>query len=166
MTVTEAIAASGITPSADFTGEVINDDFILAIKTDDSQSNVSGWIVCADHITSHAASLNPKTSDNTFIRTGTATSKTGNQRKFSITGNRVVGDAFQDFCLSHKILYGTGQDVVVEYAYFSIRTGKGEKGTAAIIVNNDADGNAGDPAGVKIDLNASGTPAEYTYAAA
>lgn len=166
MTVSETITASGITPSADFAGEIINDDFILAIKTEDTQADVKNWVVCADHITGYAASLNPKTSDNTFVRTGTATTKTGNQRKFSITGNRVIGDAFQDYCLGHKIKYGTGSDVEVEYVYFCLRTGKGEKGKAAIIVNNDADGNAGDPAGVKIDLNVSGKPAEYTYSAA
>lgn len=166
MTVSEAITASGITPNPSFAGEVINDDFILAIKTADSQSDVKSWMVCADHITSYAASLNPKTSDNTFVRTGTVTTKTGNQRKFSISGNRVIGDAFQDYCLGHDIMYGTGSDVTVEYVYFCLRTGKGEKGNASIIVNNDADGNAGDPAGVKIDLCVSGKPADYTYSAA
>ena len=145
MTVTEAITASGITPSENFAGEIINDDFILAIKTEDTQTDVKNWVVCADHISSYAASLNPKTSDNTFMRTGTVSTKTGNQRKFSISGNRVIGDAFQDFCL---------------------RTGKGEKGKANIIVNNDADGNAGDAAGIKIDLNVTGKPAAYTYSAA
>ena len=166
MTVTEAITASGITPSENFAGEIINDDFILAIKTEDTQTDVKNWVVCADHISSYAASLNPKTSDNTFMRTGTVSTKTGNQRKFSISGNRVIGDAFQDFCLGHDIMYGTGSDVVVEYVYFCLRTGKGEKGKANIIVNNDADGNAGDAAGIKIDLNVTGKPAAYTYSAA
>jgi hypothetical protein len=82
-----------------------------------------------------------------------------------VEADRVVGDPFQDFVMSHKIVYGTGQDVVVPYVWFSIRTGKGETGQVAIIVNNDADGSAGDPAGVKLDMKAVCKPTEYTYAA-
>jgi hypothetical protein len=165
MTVAEAIAATGIIPSADYTGEELNDDFVLAIQTDASQVKENAWIVCQDHVKSHGAALNAKTSDSTYLRNGTATTKTGNQRSFSVEADRVVGDPFQDFVMSHKIVYGTGQDVVVPYVWFSIRTGKGETGQVAIIVNNDADGSAGDPAGVKLDMKAVCKPTEYTYAA-
>lgn len=165
MTVTQTIAMTGITPNADFTGVELNDDYILAIQTGDAQSAVGDWIVCADRIKGHSAALNPKTTDTTFLRAGTVTTKTGNQRTFSIEGERVVGDAFQDYCLSHDVKYGTGSDVIVPYVYFSIRTGKGEQGKAAIIVSSDADGNAGESAGVKLELRATGIPAEYTYTA-
>lgn len=163
MKISEAITASGITPSASYAGIEMNDDYILAIQTESVQAKVADWIVCADHIKGYPAALNPKTTDSTYIRTGAATAKSGTQRTFSIEGERVVGDAFQDFALSHKILYGTGQDVIVPYVYFSIRTGKGEKGLAALIVNEDGSGNAGEPCGVKIDLKATETPAEYDY---
>lgn len=163
MTVSETITKTGITPSAGYTGEEDNDDYILAIQTNEEQTDVGSWTVCADHIKGYAAALNPSTSDNTYVRTGIQTSKTGNQRSFTIEGNRVIGDAFQDYCLSHGVKYGRGSDIIVAYVYFSIRTGKGEKGMAAIIVNNDADGNAGEPAGVKIDLKAVAVPDEYTY---
>lgn len=81
----------------------------------------------------------------------------------AINGERFAGDPFQDFALSPKILYGTGQDVVVKYAYFSLRTGKGEQGEAALIVSADASGAANKPRGFSAQLNAIGKPAEYTY---
>lgn len=166
MTVSEAIAASGITPAADYKGVEMTDDYVLAIQTAETQANVGSWIVCADYVKGYPAALNPTTNDATYVRTGTASTKSGQQRSFSIEGDRCVGDAFQDFCLSHDIKYGTGQDVVVPYVWFSLRTGKGEKGTAAIIVNEDAGGNAGSNAGFKIDLKASAKPEAYTYSAA
>ena len=45
-------------------------------------------------------------------------------------------------------------------------TGKGEKGTASIIVNSDGGGNAGENSSISIDLKSVGTaPTEYTYSA-
>ena len=84
----------------------------------------------------------------------------------SVNGNRCVGDAFQDFLLSHKIKYGTGSDVVVPYIYFSLRTGKGEKGTCTLIVTSDAGGAAGSPATFACDVKGIGTPDEFDYTAA
>ncbi len=52
------------------------------------------------------------------------------QRTLSVNGNRCVGDAFQDFLLSRKIVFGTGSDVIVPYIYFSLRTGKGARRAA------------------------------------
>lgn len=49
--------------------------------------------------------------------------------------------------------------------YFSILTGKGESGTAAIIVNSDGSGNAGASAEIDVDIRCTKTPDEYTYAA-
>ena len=51
------------------------------------------------------------------------------------------------------------------YVYFSILTGKGESGTAAIIVNSDGSGNAGASAEIDVDIRCTKTPDEYTYAA-
>ena len=55
-----------------------------------------------------------------------------------------VGDEFQDFALSHAIMYGTGQTVIRAYVYFCLLNGKGEKGAASIIVNSDGSGSAGE----------------------
>ena len=94
----------------------------------------------------HSGALNASTTDEAFIRTGTVTTKTGTQRTLAVNGNRCVGDAFQDFVLSHKIKYGTGKDVIVPYVYFSVRTGKGETGSASLVVTSDVGGSANAPA--------------------
>ena len=77
-----------------------------------------------------------------------------------------MGDTFQDFVLSHKIVYGTGSDIIVPYIYFSLRTGKGEKGRAAIIVTSDVGGAAGSKATFACDVKAIGTPDEFDYSPA
>ncbi len=163
MTVSEAITKSGLTPSASYTGIETADDFLLAFQTESTQSKETDWIVCADHIKEHSGALNATTNDDTFIRTGTATTKSGTQRTLSVNGNRCVGDAFQDFVLSHKIKYGTGSDVIVPYIYFSLRTGKGEKGKAALIVTSDVGGAAGAAATFACDVKVVGIPDEFTF---
>ena len=139
MTVSETLAAlktqKGIEPKASYTGTEDTDDFIFAVQTDSSsQTKESAWIVCADHVKEHSGAL-----------------------------NRCVGDDFQDFALSHKIKYGTGSDVIVPYIYFSIRTGKGESGSASLIVNSDVGGAANASATFAMDVKAVGTPVEFDY---
>lgn len=167
MTVAETLALlkeqKGIAPNASYTGTEETDDFILAIQTESGQTKKSDWIVCADHVKEHSGSLNASTTDEAFIRTGNVTTKTGTQRTFSVNGNRCVGDAFQDFALSHKIKYGTGSDVVVPYVYFSVRTGHGECGSAALIVTSDVGGAANASATFAMDVKAIGTPKEFDY---
>lgn len=163
MTVSEAITKSGITPSASYTGIETADNFILAFQIESTQTKESQWIVCADHVKEHSGSLNATTEDAQYIRTGNVTEKTGTQRTLAVNGDRCVGDAFQDFVLSHKIVYGTGSDVIVPYIYFSLRTGKGEKGRAAIIVTSDVGGAAGSKATFACDVKAIGTPDEFDY---
>lgn len=164
MTVKEAITKIGITPSASYTGTEDADDMVFAICTDKSkQTKETEWIVCADHVKEHSGSLNANTTEDTFIRTGPVTTKGSVQRTFSVNGNRCVGDAFQDFVLSHKIKFGSGADVVMPYLYFSLRTGKGEKGSCALIVTSDAGGAAGGAATFACDVKGIGTPEEFNY---
>lgn len=168
MTVAETLAAlksaKGIEPSPTYKGTEEADDFILAIQTDASkQAKKSDWIVCADHVKEHSGALNATTTDDTFIRTGPTTTKGSTQRTLSVNGNRCVGDAFQDFALSHKIKYGSGDDVIVPYIYFSVRTGKGEVGEASLIVTSDVGGAAGNAATFALDVKATGTPDEFDY---
>lgn len=160
----EAITKSGLTPSASYTGIETANDFVLAFQIDSTQTKESQWIVCADHVKEHSGSLNATTEDAQYIRTGNVTEKTGTQRTLAVNGDRCVGDAFQDFVLSHKIVYGTGSDIIVPYIYFSLRTGKGEKGSAAIIVTSDVGGAAGSKATFACDVKAVGTPDEFTFA--
>lgn len=163
MTVTEAVKLSGLTPSANYAGVETTDDFLLAVQTEDSQTNVADWVVCADHVREHSGALNATTTDNTYIRTGPVTTKGSVQRTLSIQGDRCAGDAFQDFLLSHEIAFGSGQSVVVPYVFFSLRTGKGEKGEGALILTSDVGGSAGGNATFAADFKGIGTPDKFDY---
>ena len=115
MTVAETLAGIkkkfGFEPSAKYKGTEDANDFIFAIQTDSTtQTKKSQWIVAAERVKEHSGSLNASTEDVNFIR-ASATTKGTTQRTFSINGNRCVGDAFQDFLLSHKIVFGSGSDV-------------------------------------------------------
>lgn len=153
----------GHTPEPDFEGWITNDDFVLAVGIGEPASEAD-YEVAQLGVAGLDAQLNPVTADKQYIRAGQSSTKTGTQRTFKVTGDRFVGDVFQDYCFSNAVKYGTGQAVVVPYVYFCILNGKGEKGEASIIVNSDGSGNSGENAGIDIDLKKSGAmPAEYTY---
>ncbi len=154
------------TPSADFEGYVTNDDWVLAVDITGEAANPGDYVVAQMGVAGLDAQLNPVTQDKQYIRQGQTTTKTGTQRTFKVTGDRYIGDEFQDHCFSHAVKYGTGNSVVASYVYFNVLNGKGEKGTASIIVNSDASGNAGESSGVDIDIKKTGAmPTEYTYTA-
>lgn len=169
MTLSELMA--GVTVNPSFTGFVTNDDWVLALDCGETAAAdfeaVGGFAVVQMGVAGLDSNLNPITNDKTYIRAGQSTSKTGNQRSFSVSGDRYVGDAFQDFALSHAIKYGTGQTVIRKYVYFNIITGKGESGECVIIVNSDGSGEAGNSSEIDIELKKSGAqPAEYEWTAA
>ena len=162
---------ANVAVNKDFTGFVTNDDFVLAV--DCGKTPAADWASVADFAVAQMgvagldSNLNPITQDKIYIRAGQSTSKTGNQRSFSVTGDRYAGDEFQDFVLSHAIKYGTGKTVVRKYVYFNTITGVGEQGEACIIVNSDGSGEAGNSAEIDIELRKSGSaPAEYNWSAA
>lgn len=168
MKLSELMANATLNP--DFTGFVTNDDFVLAVdcgKTPATDfTDVASFAVVQLGVAGLDSNLNPITQDKTYIRAGQSTAKTGNQRSFSVTGDRYVGDEFQDFALSHDIKYGTGQTVIRKYVYFNIVTGKGESGDCCIIINSDGSGEAGNSSEIDIELKKSGAaPAEYSYSA-
>lgn len=167
MKLSELMANATINPT--FTGFVTNDDYVLAVDCGETAAadftDVGNFAVVQLGVAGLDSNLNPITQDKTYIRAGQSTAKTGNQRSFSVTGDRYAGDEFQDFVLSHDVKYGTGQTVVRKYVYFNIVTGKGEKGDCCIIVNSDGSGEAGNSAEIDIELKKSGAaPAEYEYA--
>ena len=158
------------TLNPDFTGFVTNDDFVLALDCGETAatdfSKVSDFAVVQMGVAGLDSNLNPITQDKVYLRAGQSSSKTGNQRSFSVTGDRYAGDEFQDFVLSHAIKYGTGQAVVRKYVYFNIITGKGEQGDVCIIVNSDGSGEAGNSSEIDIELRKSGSaPDEFTFSA-
>lgn len=157
---------AGYTPSAEFAGVATNDDFVLAIDISEggtASETVGNYVVVQSGISAVDAQLSPETDEKTYIRAGKVTNKTATQRTFNLGGDRMFGDEFQDFVLSHAIKFGTGQKVIRPYVYFSLLTGKGEKGTASIIVNSDGSGEAGSTAEIDIDIMATAAPAEYTW---
>lgn len=157
------------TPDPDFEGFVTNDDFVLAVDCSASGNSTDPgqFDVVEMGVSGLDAQMNPVTQDKQYIRAGQSTTKTGTQRTFAVSGDRYVGDAFQDFALSHAVRYGTGQTVIRSYVYFCLLNGKGEQGKVSIIVNSDAAGSAGENATVDINLRKAGAmPTEYTYTAA
>ena len=160
-----------VTVNPTFTGFVTNDDWVLAVDCGETAAKdfttASEFAVVQMGVAGLDSNLNPITQDKTYIRAGQSTAKTGNQRSFSVSGDRYIGDDFQDFALSHAIKYGTGQTVVRKYVYFNIITGKGESGDCVIIVNSDGSGEAGNSSEIDIELKKSGAqPVEYTWSAA
>lgn len=162
MKVSEVMA--GITPSKTFEGITNTDDYILAIDTTETaDADVDDYEVVQGAVGGVNANLSSETSDKTYIREGKSTNKTSTQRTFAVTGDRKVGVPFQDFCFSHDIKFGSGAKVVRPYVYFCMLTGEGEKGEAAIIVNSDSGGDAGNTAGFDVSISATKLPGEYTY---
>lgn len=162
---------AGVTVNPTFTGFVTNDDWVLAVDCGETAAadftSASEFAVVQMGVAGLDSNLNPITQDKTYIRAGQSTAKTGNQRSFSVSGDRYIGDDFQDFALSHAIKYGTGQTVVRKYVYFNIITGKGESGDCVIIVNSDGSGEAGNSSEIDIELKKSGAqPVEYNWSAA
>lgn len=156
------------TPNADYEGFVTNDDFVLATDctADGSAASPAEYAVVQLGVAGLDANLNPVTADKQYIRAGQSTTKTSTQRSFSVSGDRYVGDEFQDFALSHKVKYGTGSSVIRPYVYFCLLNGKGEQGKASIIVKSDASGNAGESSGIDIEIKKAGEiPVEYTWTA-
>jgi hypothetical protein len=158
------------TLNPEFTGFVTNDDWVLAVDCGDTAATdftgVAEFAVVQMGVAGLDSNLNPITQDKVYLRAGQSTQKTGNQRSFSVTGDRYIGDEFQDFALGHSIKYGTGQAVVRKYVYFNVITGKGEQGEACIIVNSDGSGEAGNSSEIDIELRKSGSaPAEFAYTA-
>lgn len=158
----------GRTPDTAFEGYVTNDDFVLAVDCSESGNAASpnDYAVVQMGVTGLDSQMNPVTQDKQYIRAGQSTTKTGTQRSFAVSGDRYVGDTFQDFALSHKVKYGTGSTVIRDYVYFCVLNGKGEKGKASIIVNSDGAGDAGESAEIDIEIKKAGDqPTEYTYTA-
>lgn len=156
---------NGKTPSPSYSGVVTADDFVLAVDISDGagSTKIGDYVVAQVGISAVDSQLNPETEDKTYIRSGKVTTKTATQRTFNVTGDRMEGDAFQDYVFKHEIKFGTGQTVIKPYVFFCTLTGKGEKGTGAIIVNSDGSGDAGAAAEIDVDIMATSTPIEYTY---
>lgn len=163
MTVKDVMKKYTIMPNA--TGELVNDAWIFAIDTSETKdAEVEDYIVAQEHISSANATYSADTSDSQYLRSGKSTTKTGTQVVFAVSGDRYIGDAFQDFVLSHKMIYATGEDARVPFVRFNVINGKGIKGIGTVIVNSDGSGNAGENSTIDVEIRKSGAnPEEFEY---
>lgn len=155
---------TGRTPSASFEGFSTADDMVLAIDFTGEATDPGQYVVAQEGITEQSGALSAQTQDSQYLRTGQVTIKTGTSRSFTVNGDRYNGDEFQDAILSHAIKFGTGQAVIKPYVYFNMLTGKGEKGSISITVEDDLSGAAGENASFSATLTSTIKPTEYTYA--
>lgn len=156
----------GFQPKPTFEGIIQAEDYVLAVNFGERGAHPDTFLVAQEGITEHAGSLNPESSDSRYMRSGKSSAKTGNQRKFAVSGDRQAGDPFQEELHSHAIKFGTGTAVQKEYVHFCLLTGKGEKGICSILMEEDATGSAGSNSGFKATLSTSKNPDEYAYEAA
>ncbi len=157
---------NGRVPDAAFEGFSTADDMVLAIDFSGEASDPNQYVVAQAGITEQSGALSAQTQDSQYLRTGQVTTKTGTSRSFTVSGDRYHGDEFQDAVLSHTVKFGTGQAVIKPYVYFDMLTGKGEKGSLAIVVEDDLSGEAGGNASFSATLTSTVKPTEYTYAPA
>ena len=156
---------AGVTPSPEFAGVVTAKGMVLAVDFSGKAEGPGDYLVADEGVTEQSGALEAVTADSTYLRSGAQTTKTGTTRTFTVTGDRFAGDEFQDALLAHALKYGTGQAVIKPYVYFNMLTGKGEKGTLSIAVEDDNSGAAGENAGWSATMTARGIPSEYTYSA-
>ena len=97
---------NGHTPDAEYEGWVTNDDWVLAVDISGTPETTEedDYVVAQMGVAGLDAQMNPVTQDKQYIRAGQSTTKTGTQRTFKVTGDRYVGDAFQDYCFRHDIM--------------------------------------------------------------
>lgn len=162
MTLAQLMANIHVNPN--YEGIVTNDDNVLAINISGAGTAIEDYAVVQNAIEGVDAQLNASNTDKTYIRAGQSTTKTGTQRGFTVSGDRYIGDPFQDHVFSNKQMYGVGNEVVTDYVWFNLLNGKGEKGRASIIANSDGSGNAGETAGIDISIQKFGSaPTEYVW---
>ena len=116
-------------------GEYAGRDMVLAVDCSDSGNtqDPEDFAFVGVHIEDLGAGITAKSEDRSYVYEGDSTVRTSVQRTFSISGTRYISDAFQDFCCSEHIKYGTGAEAQRRYVYFHSGTGKGETGTLTIV---------------------------------
>ena len=164
MTLAELM--QGVTPDAEFEGFSTADDMVLAIDFTGTATDPNQFTVAQTGITEQSGALSAQTQDSQYLRTGQVTTKTGTSRGFTVNGDRYNKDAFQDALLAHDLKYGTGQAVIKPYVYFNMLTGKGERGSVSIAVEDDLSGAAGENASFSASLTSTVKPTPYEYAPA
>lgn len=158
-------------PKKEYTGYVLSDDMVLAIDVSGDTPEKDFTKIVPDNFAviemgakTVDSTLDAQEKDTNYIRSGKNTTKTGTQRTFSPKLDRYIGDAAQDYIDSLK--YGTGQSVIVNYAYINRLNGMGEVGSVSVAVTSDGGGEGGDNAAFECSLKGiSGKPVPYDWIA-
>lgn len=153
---------AGLTPKPNATGVTTADDMVFAVNFK-AASSEGEYLVADDGVTEATGSLEAQAQDTTYLRRGQVTTKTGTNRTFTVSGERIKGDAFQDAALAHEVKFGTGSAVVFDYVYFDGLTGVGEKGTVSVQIEDDFAGAAGEMAQFSATFTSTEKPEKYTY---
>ena len=153
--------------AAEATGEYVGRDMVFAMdcSEDGKAASIGDYAIAGPHVEDMGATLNPTSEDKSYIAEGDSTIKTSTKRSFTVTGQRLIGDEFQDFLCSFAIKYGKGSVVQRPYVYFHAGTKKGERGVVTILVKKDGAGAASATADIEVELQSCAIPTEYTYAA-
>ena len=168
MTLAELVATLSPAINPAYEGPQVADDMILAIGFPASGSTTApthpdDYLVAQQFISEHSGSITSTTQTTQYVRTGEVTTRTSANRVITVTGDRYIGDAFQDACLDFTRVFGVGGDVVAPYVYFSRRSGKGEKGQLSFDITADHEGAAGENDGFSITLTSTQVPLAYEY---
>lgn len=159
---TVASVMTDITPSSSHKGPVTADDMVFGLGIGGA-TTVGSYLVADDGVTEASGALEAQTQDSNYLRRGQVTTKTGTTKTFTVSGDRIDGDAFQDAILAHAVKYGTGSSVIFPYVYFNGLTGVGEKGNVSVQVEDDYAGAASENAKFSVSCTTRGTPEPYTY---
>lgn len=167
MTLAELIATLNPPINPAYTGAQVADDMILAIGFPSSGGTVptgpDEYLVAQLFVSEHSGAITSTTQTTQYIRTGEVTTRTSANRVITVTGDRYIGDAFQDACMDFTRVFGVGGDVVAPYVYFSRRSGKGEQGQVSFDITADHEGAAGENDGFSITLTSTQVPLAYAY---
>ena len=164
MTVKELLKAIGVTPSADYHGEVRTNMQVLAVRIAE-ETDPLDFAVTLPHMENLGASIKAETEETDYLWEGRVTTRYAPRRTFSLQGKRLVGDAFQDWACSHAVKFGTGGEIETDYIYLDLLTGEGETGRLSIGVAEDGSGAADTPGTFAAEAWSLGTPSPYHYEA-
>ena len=168
MTITELMA--GATPDPLYEGLTSVDDIVVAIDTTptaESPTADNDFCVLQKGITGQPMNLNPEETTRQFVRGGKQTTVTAKQLTIDVSGTRYHGDPAQDYLMDDTRIFAVGQDVVTNFIYFDMKTGKGFKGKCAISLSSANQGNAGDDASFACSLKSTEqAPTAWTYVGA
>ena len=159
-------------PDPMYEGLTAVDDIVVAIDTNPSGMEKSvtadnDYEVLQKGITGQPMNLNPEEITRQFVRGGKQTTVTAKQLTIDISGTRYHGDPAQDYLMDDSRIFAVGQDVVTNFIYFDIKTGKGFKGKAAISLSSANQGSAGDDATFACSLKSTEVaPSPWTYVGA